>query len=185
MEGVENIRKILEQTLYAIENDNPHPLKELSDQTIHTASTGDLDNIMVAIIVYSLGKILSRPDYRSLKGWNAFNKIVITSLKCSINDLKENNEKRFREDFFMIRKAINKIDGKLKKYIETVFEKAEINKGSRIYEHGISAGKTANLLGITLYELQSYTGQTGISDVSLNQTENIKKRIKLVEDFFK
>ena len=185
MEGVDNVRNILEQTLYAIQNDNSQPLKELSDQTIHSASTGDLDNIMVAIIVYSIGKILSRPDYRSLKGWNSFYRIVTSSLKCSINDLKEGNEKKFRQDFLMIKKAINKINGKLKYYVEDVFKKAEITKGSRIYEHGISAGKTANKLGITLYDLQNYTGQTGISEVNLNQTTSVKNRIKLLEAIFK
>lgn len=185
MEEVDNVLKILERTLYAIENDNHQPLKELSDQTIHTASSGDLDNILVAVIVYSIGKILSRPDYRSLKGWNSFYRITTFSLKNSIDNLKNKNEKNFRENFLMIRQAINKIDGKLKKYIEDVFKKAEISKGSRIYEHGVSAGKAANLLGITLYDLQTYTGQTGISEISLNQSANLKQRIKILEEIFK
>ena len=185
MKEVENVTRVLEQTLYAIENDNALPLKELSDQTIHSATTGDEDNIMVAVLVYSLGKILSRQDYRSMKGWEGFHRIVTSSLKCSINDLKNNNEDKFRKDFAMIKKAINKISGKLKKYIEEVFKKAEITKASRIYEHGISAGKTAKMLGITLYDLQNYTGQTGISEVGLNQTINEKNRIKMLEELFK
>lgn len=184
MKEVENILRILEQTLYAIQNDNPAPLKELSDQTIHSAASGDEENILVAVIVYSLGKILSRQDYRSLKGWESFNLITISALKCSINDLREGNVEKFKKDFMMIKKGINKISGKLKKYIEDVLKKAEISKASRIYEHGISAEKTAKMLGITLYELQSYTGQTGISDVGLNQTINVKTRIKRLEELF-
>jgi hypothetical protein len=185
MKERDNILQILEQTLYAIQNDNPIPLKELSDQTIHSASTtGDPDNIAVAVIVYSIGKILSRPDYRSLKGWNSFTKIIISTIKCSINDIKAKNDEKFRKDFTFIRKAINKISGKLKRYIEDVFKKAEISKASRIYEHGISAGKTAKMLGITLYDLQNYAGQTGISEVPLNKTINIKTRIKALEELF-
>lgn len=184
MKEADNVLRILEQTLYAVQNDNPQPLKELSDQTLHAATTGDADNILVAVIVYSLGKILSRPDYRSLSGWESFNRIVVSSLKCSINDLKNGNENKFRKDFMMIKKAINKVSGKLKKYVEEVFKKAEISKASRIYEHGISAGKTAQMLGITLYDLQNYTGQTGISDVNLNQTINVKTRVKMLEDLF-
>ncbi|NCN86972.1 hypothetical protein GW932_03990 [archaeon] len=185
MKERENILRILEQTLYAVQNDNPTPLKELSDQTIHSASTGDEDNILVAIIVYSIGKILSRPDYRTLKGWNSFNKIIVSSLKCSINDIKQGNDEKFRKDFLFIKKAINKISGKLKAYIEDVFKKAEISKASRIHEHGISLEKTAKMLGITMFDLQEYSGQTGISEVSYNKTIDVKTRIKFLEELFK
>ena len=185
MKERDNVLRILEQTLYAIQNDNPAPLKELSDQTVHAATTGDEDNILIAVIVYSLGKILSRQDYRTLKGWNGFQKIIISSLKCSINDIKQKNDNKFRKDFIFIKKAINKISGKLKGYIKDIFKKAEIHKASRIHEHGISVEKTAKMLGITMFDLQSYTGQTGISDVSLNQTINVKTRIKYLEEFLK
>lgn len=184
MEECENIISILKKTLEAIQQDNPHPLKDLSDQTIHCATKGDVDNLNVAIIIYSLGKILSRPNYRTLKGWASFKKITIVSLKSSINDLENNNYEKFRKDFNIIRKAINKISGKLKRYIEDVFKKAQIAKGSRIHEHGISAEKTAKMLGISMFDLQNYTGQTGISDMPLNQTINVKTRIKLLEEMF-
>jgi len=185
MKEIENIKHILEQALYAIKNDNPLPLKELSDQTIHcAATTGDDDNISVAVIIYSIGKILSRPDYRSLKGWPIFQKLIISSLSHSIKDLEKGDFEDFRKDFLLIRKSINKISGKLKVYISEVFKNADIAKASRIHEHGISSEKTAKMLGITMFELQNYTGQTGISDVKLNQTINVKTRIKMMEDLF-
>lgn len=184
MKERDNILRILEQTLYAIQNDNPAALEDLSDQTIHAATTGDEDNILIAVIVYSLGKILSRQDYRTLKGWDGFQKIIISSLKCSINDIKQGNDNKFRKDFLFIKKAINKISGKLKTYIKDVFKRAEIHKASRIHEHGISVEKTAKMLGITMFDLQNYTGQTGISDVPLNQTIDVKTRIKYLEELF-
>jgi len=185
MKEIDNVLRILEQTLYAVKNDNAAPLKDLSDQTLHVASTtGDPDNIAVAVIVYSIGKILGRPDYRSLKGWDSFSRVIQSSLKCSINDLQQGNEDKFRKDFDFIRKAINKISGKLKVYVKDVFKKAEITKASRIHEHGISAEKTAKMLGISLFDLQEYTGKTGISEVPLNQTINVKTRIKMLEELF-
>jgi hypothetical protein len=185
MKEVRNVLRVLEQTLYAIENDNPHPLKELSDQTLHSATTGDEDNLLVAIIIYSIGKILERQNYRTLKGWESFQRIVKSAIKCSINDLKNNNTEKFRKDFTLIKKAINKISGKLKIYVEEVFKKAEINKGSRIYEHGISMEKTAKMLGVTLYDLQNYIGHTGVSEVELNHTIHVKNRIKILEELFR
>lgn len=185
MKERENILKILIETEQAIKEENTAPLKNLSDQTLHSASTtGDPDNITVAVIVYSLGKIFERPDYKTMKGWSSFKRITLSSLKCSIKDLEKNNEKKFRKDFALIRKAINKISGKLKKYIEDVFKRAEINKASRIYEHGISLGKTAKMLGVSMYDLASYTGQTGISEVPLNKTIDVKTRVKMLEKLF-
>ena len=45
-----------------------------------------------------------------------------------------------------------------------MFRRARINKASRIYEHGISLAQTAELLGITQWELMKYLGQTKIAD---------------------
>ena len=185
MQEVDNILRILKETEIAIKNENPSPLKNLSDQTIHVASTTqDPDNIVVAVIIYSIGKIFARPDYRTLKGLESFRRITLSSMELSIKDLENNNVEKFKKDFFMIRKAINKISGKLKKYIEEIFKKAEINKASRLYEHGLSLGKTAQLLGVSLYDLQNYAGQTGISEVPYNQTIGVKTRIKILEEMF-
>jgi hypothetical protein len=77
------------------------------------------------------------------------------------------------------------LSGKLKRYVQDVFQRARVNKASRIYEHGISMEKTANLLGVTLYELAEYAGKTGISDVPLGKTLNVKARIKILTEMFK
>lgn len=179
----ENILRILNETQKAIQNNDPFKLKKLSNQTIHTASTKqDQDNISVAVTVYSLGKIFERSDYKTLKGWNDFYRILTKSLDQSIKSLEKKDMGGFRKHFELIGKAINKISGKLRKYIQDVFEKAKINKASRIHEHGVSLGKTAKLLGVSIYDLASYTGNTGISDNSLNETTTVQSRIKLAQE---
>ena len=63
MKERDNILRILIETRRAIENDDPATIKELSNQTIHTASTSqDPDNIAVAVIVYSISKIIERKE---------------------------------------------------------------------------------------------------------------------------
>jgi hypothetical protein len=186
MEEIKNILRILKETESAIKNENTSVIKKLSNETLHSISTsGDPDNISIAVIIYSIGKIFERPDYHSLKGWESFKRITLSSLEVSIKDLENGNIEKFRKDFFLIRKAINKISGKLRKYIEDVFKKAEINKASKIYEHGISLEKTAKMLGVSLYDLQQYAGQTQISEYSFNLTINTKTRIKFAEEIFK
>lgn len=182
----ENILRILKETKEAIQKSDFSKLKDLSNQTIHSASISqDQDNISVAVTIYSIGKIFDRKDYKSLNGWDNFYKMLIESLNNSIFYLEKKDLNKFRLNFSFLGKTINKISGKLKNYIEDVFEKAKISKASRIHEHGISLGKTANLLGISLYELADYTGSTGIAEVDLNRTIDEKARIKLVEDIFK
>lgn len=186
MQEKENILRILKETKEAIKNNDSLKLKELSNQTINTASrTQDPDNIATAVIVYSIGKIIERTDYRSYPKWNKFYNTVTSSIGNSIIALEKNDKKGFKAHLELIRKNINNLSGKLKKYISEVFRKASINKASRIYEHGISMEKTAKLLGITMFELAEYTGETGISDVKENLTINEKKRIKLAMDLFK
>jgi len=185
MQEKENVMRILTETKQALEKGDALKIKNLSNQTINTASfTQDPDNIAVAVIVYSIGKILERENYKQLNGWDVFYKIVEVSLTNSIKDLEKNNEKKFRSDLESIRGAIGKLSGKLKEYIEFVFRKAQINKASRLYEHGISMEQTAKLLGISMYELAEYVGKTGISDVAESRTLDVKGRIKIAEEIF-
>lgn len=185
MKEIENILNILKQTKTAISEGNSTIIKNLSNQTVHTASlTQDPDNIAVAVVIYSLGKIFERADYRTLKGWGEFQKLTSDALTKSINDLEKKDETKFRQDFEFLTKAINKISGRLREYIEEVFRKARINKASRIYEHGISLEQTAKLLGISMYDLAEYAGKTGISEVEFAKTTEVKARIKWAKEMF-
>ena len=185
MQEEDNVLRILKETKDALKENDSSRLKSLSNQTTNTASlTQDPDNIAVAVMVYSIGKILERDNYKSLRGWDAFYRIIISSLDRAIKDLTNGDIPGFRKDFEMIRKAINKVSGRLRKDIEDVFRKAQINKASRIYAHGISLAQTAKLLGITMYELADYAGRTGISDAPVAKTMDTKTRIKLAMDMF-
>lgn len=187
MQEKENILRILEETKQAIQDGNVIKLKELSNQTVHTSSiTQDGDNIAVAVMVYALSKILERTQYKSLPDWEKLYKLMLDSINKLIIAINENNQKEIKKYLTSWRESIEKISGELKLYIQDVFRKAEINKASKIYEHGISMGKTANLLGITLFELASYAAQKPeLAHVPLGHTLDVKSRIKLTEEIFK
>lgn len=186
MKEVDNVLRILEESKKAIEEEDFSEVQNLSNQTINTASlTQDPDNIAVAVVIYSLGKIFGREKYRSLEGWDNFYKVIIDSLNKSIEDVKNNDEMKFRQDFEKINKAILKLSGRLRRYIQEVLRKAKINKASKIYEHGVSMEQTAKLLGITMFELANYAGQTDVGEEPESKTLSPKDRIKIVEDIFK
>lgn len=185
MQEKENILRIFQETKEALKTEDSAKIKSLSNQTINTASlTHDSDNIAVAVIVYSLSKIIEREGYRKLSGWNNFYNTYIKAIDKIITAIKKDDEKEARENLKLIRKAIDNLSGKLKEYIQDVFRKASINKASRIYEHGISMERTAKLLGITMYELAIYAGQTEISNVPLGKTMDVRSRIKLAMEMF-
>ncbi len=184
MREKENILKILEGTLKALKEEDSIELKFLSDRTIHTASISqDPDNIAIAVIVYSLSKIIERPSYRKQKGWEKFFNGQIMGIEQAIDALKKDDEAHLRSHIEDIRKKIEGLSSNLKKYIQDVFRKASINKASRIYEHGISMEKTAKLLGVSLWELASYAGQQ-VGDKDIGKTIGAKQRIKLAMEMF-
>jgi len=183
MQEVDNIIRILKETLDAISEKDSAKIKNLSDQTVHTATISqDHDNIVIAVLVYSIGKIIEREYYKEMGGWDEFYATLIKNLNLAIEALQQKNFEKFRECEKRIRFSITSIDSNLREYIEDIYKKAQINKASKIYEHGLSMERTAQLLGINLWDVASYIGQSrSIEPVESLET---KKRIKIAEDFF-
>jgi len=187
MQEKENILKILEGTKQAIKKGDATTIKNLSNQTTNTAAlTHDPDNIAIAVIVYSISKVLEREDYKKLSGWSEFYTTIFPSIDNTIAAIKNNEEKAIRENLNNLRQSLMKVSGSLKKYVWDIFRKASINKASKIYGHGISMEKTADLLGITMFELASYAGQKeGVSEVPIGKGISAKARIKIAMELFK
>lgn len=186
MQEKDNILDILKQTKKAVKENDSILLKELSNRTVHTSSIyQDGDNIIVAVIVYALSKIIEREKYKEYTEWKNFYNTFMKCIDKSIDSIEKNEMDEFRKCTVKLRERIDKLSGHFKSYIEDVFRRARVNKASRIYEHGISMEQTADLLGISLFELAEYAGETGIADVDLSVTKDIKERIKMAIDAFK
>lgn len=185
MEERDNTLRVLNETKIAIEKEDIISLKELSNQTLHSASIyRDTDSIAIAVIVYALSKMLERSNYRNYRQWPSFIKNFKICIDRAIIALEKNQESYFQAQLKCIRKQIGNLAGNFRKHVQDVFKKAEINKASRIYEHGISLQQTAHLLGVSIWDLAEYTGQSGIADVNLNLTMPEKLRIKQALDIF-
>jgi hypothetical protein len=185
MEERGHLVEVLQQASEAIKRNDVARLKELSNQTIHTASTHkDTDSISVATLIYSIGKILEREEFRKIKGGKEFCETVGRLIGEAVNSLKKNDEVTFKNKLQEVMTSVKKLSPNLRRNVEDVFRKARINKASKIYEHGISMENTANLLGITMFELAGYSGGKGISDVPEAKTIDVKTRIKFAMDIF-
>lgn len=183
---IKNVLDILYQTIKAIKSRDIGLLRMLSDRTIHSASIyQDTDSVSIAVIIYSLSKLIGRTDYYEQKEFITFLKSTSKDLEFAINNLRQKKYSKLHDNLKDISLQIEKIDGKMKQYVQDVFREAMINKASRLYEHGLSRQETASLLGVTLWELGEYTGKTGIADVNYSITINEKDRINLAKKLFK
>jgi len=185
MEEKEHILDVLKKVKIAFKNEDYIEIKTLSDNVIHNCSVNqDPDSVAVAVIIYSLSKLIERESYKTEKQWPRFFKEYLKNIDNAILTLEKNDIESFREQIIQTRKLIQNLSGSLKNQIDYVFRKAQINKASRIYEHGISMEKTAKILGISIWELAEYAGTTGIGDVNLGITMPIKQRIRQAEEIF-
>ena len=185
MEEIENVLSIFKGVRTALENNDTYKIKTLSGQVIHTATISqDPDNILVSVLVYAIGKILERDYYKQMGGWDNFHKLFIKKWDEAIVALKSKNIEKFRLVVGEIRDSLNSVDVKLAEYVGDIFRKAEINKSFKLYEHGLSAEQTAKLLGVSLWDLASYIGQSTISESSISESLPVKTRIKYAEEIF-
>jgi hypothetical protein len=185
MDEKEHLIHVLEEARRALRSGNQLKLQHLSDQTIHSSSIYQhTDYIVTAVIIYTLSKLLARKEKTRIKGWDKFVRKADGFFSLAIKSLAENNSEAFIGHLGRIKNAITNLSVVLKPYVEEVMRKASINKASKIYEHGISLSKTAELLGVTQWELADYIGQKNISDVNHNFTLNEKRRAQMAMEFF-
>tara|TARA_Y100000034_G_C6900395_1_gene416251 strand:+ start:2310 stop:2879 length:570 start_codon:yes stop_codon:yes gene_type:complete len=176
---------VLKKSLDSINKDDVKTLRDLSNRIINSSSiTQDENVITIAVMTYSLSKIFERTDYRKYPGWNLFHETTINSLKGALFALENNNVINFEKNIKNILDIIDKLDNKLRNYIKEVIHSSQIARGSRLHEHGLSLGRTAELLGIDKWELTEYVSKTGISEVKEGATMTVEKRLRVARRLF-
>jgi len=179
----ETVRKdillILSKTLDILkkeEEEEISQLKELSNHTIHNSSIfQDQDSIDIAVLIYSLSKITERKHFIDNR--------VVKLIEESYYFLDKLEIEEYTKTIKQLFKVISNIDEKIKLYIEEVIGQAQIKKGSKLYAHGISLARSAELLGTSQWELMNYVGKTQISE-GTDRTD-IRARLQLARQLFR
>lgn len=183
MDERDHLISILKETQTALNSHDAARLRELSNQTIHSASyKQDGGSITLAVVVYTISKLIERNDNIKIKKWSIFIKKFNSWIQEAIKAVEEEDISKYEEFLHQARQSINVLSLNFKPYIQDVLRKASINKASRIYEHGISLGKTAQLLGITQWELVDYMGQKKTDEKY--SAMDIRKRAQHALEFF-
>jgi len=153
-------------------------VRELSNHTIHNASIfQDEDSVSIAILIYSFSKIMERQQKEL-----SYKPFISLAQKAYFY-LSKDNVNAYRFSIKKLFSFVSAFDKQLELYIEEVISQAQIKKGSKIYEHGISLARVAEIIGISQWELMNYVGKTTITDS--NPLTDIKNRLKFARSLFK
>ena len=173
----ENIVLVLNEAIEALKKKDALQLRDISDKTIHSASIfQDKESITTAVLIYALFKISERHDQ--------LDPMIIDLLVKAKNQLDYGNVQEYNKLTKKLIRNMSKIDQQLELYVHRIIADAQIKKGSRIYAHGISLAQTADILGISQWELMNYVGKTKISDFSLEKL-NVIDRLNYTKKLFK
>ena len=174
LEAVERIIEILKTK----EDKDILELKDLSDHTIHNASIFQDDcSVSLAVFVYALSKIMGKypqdsPEYKEI-----LNLFILEK-----KHLEDDDEKSFHDILKELFSIISKIDAKIDLYVQEVINNAQIKKGSKLCEHGVSCAKSAEVLGVSQWDLMNYLGKTKI--VEYTPGIDLKSRLKFARRLF-
>ena len=146
--------------------------KDLSNRTIHNASVFQDDaSLSIAVMIYALSKIIERKqnemDYEKM----------LSYFEKAKKFMENSEEDNFKDAISAIFSEISKIDSQINLYIQEVISQAQIKKGSKLCEHGISCAKSAAILGISQWDLMGYLGKTKMHE-NMQGIIDVRARLK-------
>jgi len=104
-------------------------------------------------------------------------------LKKALQSLEIGDVEKYRHSIKKVFDYIIKFDKKLRLYALNVINQAQIKRGSKLFEHGLSIGRIAELLGLSRWELMRYIGRTNIVD-GFREKTRIKDKINFTRKLF-
>ncbi len=179
-----DVLDIIRDSIKAIRQENTSELRELSDHTLHSSAIyQEEDSTAIAVIIYSLYKIYSKQKPQASPGWPLFNNDVLKLLEAAYNALITANVAQYKINIKKLLELISKFEKAFGTFVTEVIEQSKIKKGSKLVYHGLSLGRTAELLGVSRWDLMDYLGITNIADMQ-PRTISIKERLKHAERLF-
>ncbi len=180
------ILELLDEAYDAFKDDDSKTLKDISDYTLHYAGIfQDADSTSIAVLVYSLAKVLERRKMHKYAQWETFRRDALQYLKSARTALDNLDVEKYNATIKYIFHGLGKLEDKFGQYVTEVIRQAKIKKGSGVYEHGISVSRAAEILGISPWELSEFIGQRKQVDKVSLATLSVKERIKMARGLFR
>jgi len=173
--------KIVERVIEILkvkEEKDVSEIKDLSNHTIHNASVfQDECSVSIAVVIYALSKIIERnpdqPNYKKILGY----------LDKGRKALKNNDAHNLKLAIRKLFSKISAIDNKLSLYVHKVINDAQVKKGCKLCEHGLSTAKASELMGVSQWEMMNYLGKTKLNE-NIAGIVDVRTRLKFTRSLF-
>lgn len=174
-----SILAVLKSLKRMLESDKiiSYELKKLSNALMEDVSLfQDQDSISIAVLVYSLYKVFTKnPGLEKTA--------LLKLLKKAINAIEV--EAQFRTNIRLIFNQIKKYDKNIDTNIIEILRHAHIKKGLKVYEHGLSIGQAAEIIGISKWDLMDYLGNSHIVEKDVSSRIDNRTRLSFARGLFK
>ncbi|MFT4343674.1 MAG: hypothetical protein ACMXYE_02915 [Candidatus Woesearchaeota archaeon] len=151
-------------------------LKRLSNQLMEDVSLfHHRDAISVSVLVYSLYKIFSRDA-------NLDRTELVRLVKKSLDVLHKKTQ--FRTSLRSLFDHIKKYDKNLEINIVNLIKHAQIKRGLKVYEHGLSIGQASEIIGVSKWEIMEYLGPRSIVDEDSAARIDVRSRLEFARGLF-
>lgn len=174
-----NIRSVLTEVKEIFDSKRivASEFKRLSNSLMEDVSLfRNQDSISLAVLVYSLYRIFNKNrdlDKKQLL------KLIEKTIKSI--DIEPQFRYNLRRMFDLIKKYDKNIDTK----IVQIISQAHIKKGLKVYEHGLSIGQAAEIIGVSKWDLMDYLGTSNLVDRDENRRIDHKTRLNYARGLFK
>jgi gas vesicle protein len=185
-EAQKDVLNALKEVVTAIKENRFVDLHAISDHVLHAITIyQDIEIVDVAIITYALDKIFAKEKYKKHKKIKQFVKTILYQLQNAIANLEKENYESYSNILKEIFSTIEDFSKSIKLYIEDVMHFARIKKGTKLYEHGLSLGKAAELTQVSKWELMPAIGETAIHEQFTTSKRINERRIEFAKKLFK
>ena len=155
----------------------PTKLKQLSDELVDGASLcHDQDCISISVLAYSLYKIF-------LKNLNIEKTSLLEYVKIVLDSV--DNDIHFRSNVRKLFDHLKKYDKNIDINILQIIKHVQVKSGLKMYDHGLSIGQAAEIMGVSKWNIMEYLGASSIVDQDSSYRIDCKTRLNFTKGLFK
>ncbi len=185
-EARKDVLDALKEAIAAIKEKRHADLHAISDHVLHAITIyQDTEIVDVAVAIYVLDKLLEKEKYKTHRKMKLFIKTILHQLQKAVSELEKENYEDYSSTLKEILGDMESFSKSIKFYIEDIMHFARIKKGTKLYEHGLSLGKAAELAGVTKWELMPAIGETAIHEQFITPRKINEHRMEFAEKIFK
>jgi len=174
-----------EALVKAFRANNLPDLKRLANDSIREAVLENKKELAeIAVIAYSLYKILSKDHFTRNRHWPTVSESIILALKKAIASINKGEQNAFNRYISNVEREIGVIDSRLSNFARTIYEKSRVKQASTAYALGLSLNQAAFLTNADRKTLQNYIGATRIHDeepIRMGIKQRLSKLKELLE----